>query len=668
MQKPAVRSLSTPSIVLVSTLSIVAAGLGACLERGDRWTSDEAPRAPSACVDGDRRCLGTVVQRCAGVAPSGTLGWLPEEDCADTGTVCAVDQAACTACKPFDRKCDGAVATACAADGSGFVEVQTCDAAGTACRQGSCEDLCALAALEKSNVGCAYWAVDLDNASLGPTRDAASQQFAVVISNPQSDVRAHVRVFIDDAPIGEASDAYEIASAEVPPLDLRVFSLGPREVDGTPEGEHNTGTHTALTRAAFRIESDVPVVAYQFNPLENANVFSNDASLLVPEEALGAVTEGLETRYVALSWPQTIAITDDPDTNFDPSNPTALRTFLTIVGTAKDTSVRIKTTARVLPGGPVPATPIGGVIEATIGEYEVLNLETDDFRADFTGSIIESDRAVAVFVGSEASDAPHFATLAERFCCADHLEEQLTPTRAAGTHFAIPHSPSRTRAIRDAGATIEVVPEPDYVRFVASTEAGAVIRTTLEPPYDRIELDGIGELAEVEVTRSFRAVSDEPILVAQIMASQIACGVRTALPGGDPSLLFVPPIEQAREDNVFLTPDKYAFDYLEIVAQPGDEPLIDGVPLSAQGCTQENLGPPDAQDNEDRLIFWECQLSFPLVGDSVDPVTVDPAEQNDGVHRVSAAYPVVILVSGFDAYVSYAYAAGTQLREIAPPR
>ena len=34
------------------------------------------------------------------------------------------------------------------------------------------------------------------------------------------------------------------------------------------------------------MRSSVPVVAYQFNPLENVNVFSNDASLLKPAEAL----------------------------------------------------------------------------------------------------------------------------------------------------------------------------------------------------------------------------------------------------------------------------------------------------------------------------------------------------------------------------------------------
>jgi len=41
-----------------------------------------------------------------------------------------------------------------------------------------------------------------------------------------------------------------------------------------------------------------------------------------------------------------------------------------------------------------------------------------------------------------------------------------------------------------------------------------------------------------------------------------------------------------------------------------------------------------------------------------------PGIQNDGVHRIEASLPVLAVVYGFDNYVSYGYAAGTQLSEI----
>ncbi|MFO0661020.1 MAG: hypothetical protein U0165_14485 [Polyangiaceae bacterium] len=54
--------------------------------------------------------------------------------------------------------------------------------------------------------------------------------------------------------------------------------------------------------------------------------------------------------------------------------------FLTLVGTRADTHVKITTTTRVIPGGPVAETQPGGVIEATLQPFDVLNLETDGFN------------------------------------------------------------------------------------------------------------------------------------------------------------------------------------------------------------------------------------------------------------------------------------------------
>jgi hypothetical protein len=44
-----------------------------------------------------------------------------------------------------------------------------------------------------------------------------------------------------------------------------------------------------------------------------------------------------------------------------------------------------------------------------------------------------------------------------------------------------------------------------------------------------------------------------------------------------------------------------------------------------------------------------------------------PGMQNDGVHRIEADLPVGVIVSGFDSFVSYAYAGGTDLKGINVP-
>ncbi|MEZ4440280.1 MAG: IgGFc-binding protein [Polyangiaceae bacterium] len=656
-----------------ATLVALAYGLltsAACFDSGLRFIEPEPTPPPKPlCNVGDLRCTPTAVEICSEGADG--AAWTVQDDCAEKDLVCAPVLFECKTCIPNEAFCKGQDTALCDGSGDAFSVTGTCDPSlGQACRAGGCPNLCERAREEKSNVGCEYWGVDLDNAMIDSARNAAAQQFAIVVSNPQPDVPVEVTIYQDEGIPGGAHDEVEIASAIIAPLNLRVFKLGPREVDGSPEGEYDTGTHTAVTRHGYRVASDFPVVAYQFNPLENVNVFSNDASLLKPREALTFET-GLSLNYVVASWPQTIAITDDPNTNFSSSNPINLRSFLTIVATLDGTRVIVEPTTAVLGGGPVPDLMPGESFEITLDAYDVLNLETPNvnaFNADFTGTLIQSDNPIAVFAGGEASDAPNFDSLIYRRCCADHLEEQLDPVRTAGKRFALAHSPDRTPVVQAAGGELGVAPEPEFFRFVGTVPQQTVIETTLPPPDDRHTLNGNGDFREVATTHDFLATADRPIHVVQVMASQAAANVPRELPGGDPSLLVVPPIEQFRPDYVFLTPDKYAFDFVSIVAPPDASVTLDGARLDGTLCA---IFPTDGLSDEERAgsvewITYRCQLSFA----TVDPDTgeVMEGQQNDGVHRVVANAPVGVSVFGFDAFVSYAYAAGTELRGIAPPQ
>ncbi len=62
--------------------------------------------------------------------------------------------------------------------------------------------------------------------------------------------------------------------------------------------------------------------------------------------------------------------------------------------------------------------------------------------------------------------------------------------------------------------------------------------------------------------------------------------------------------------------------------------------------------------------YWtyRYQLSFPIIDPSLSPPqNIQPGKQNDGVHHVQSNEPVGVIAYGFDQYVSYAYAGGTQL-------
>jgi IgGFc binding protein len=652
------RSMSSPPasrfVGLLARAAVCSAFTAGCgFDRGDRWEIVPSSAPVSVCQSGQLRCNGAL-ETCA----DDGRGWRVERDCPSEGLICAAALTRCAQCNPGSRRCDGADVLVCASDGEKESKLTTCNGGpSVACRDGACRDLCDYAHQVKSNVGCEYWAADLDNAVVDPTHNAAAQQFAIVVSNPQPDLAAEVTIEQDDGAPGQPAALRTVAKATILPLNLETFRLGPREVDGSPDGQFNTGTGTALTRHAYRLTSQVPIVAYQFNPLENVNVFSNDATLLKPVEALTYQPGTLAPAYVVVGWPQTIASTDDPDTDFSPDNPVDLRAFLTIIGTRENTHVRVVPTTRVIPGGPVAETPPGKVIEQALAPFEVLNLETGGHNADFTSTTIDADQPIVVFSGSEASDAPHFDKLSLRYCCADHLEEQLDPVRAAGQRFVLAHAPSRTRALHAAGSPIGEVPEPEYFRVVAVSDAGAKISTSLPYPDDNFQLPRKGDFRELSIYVDATLTADAPVIVGDVTASQEAAGVPRGLPGGDPSLVILPPIEQYRPDYLFLTPDKYAFDFITVVAAPSSTVLLDGQNLDGTRCETRALG-------EDFLVY-RCQLSFPVIDPArsgVDAVRL--GLQSDGVHRVLADTPVGVLVFGWDSFVSYGYAAGTQLEEI----
>jgi IgGFc binding protein len=644
--------------VRTSRLAVVLLAVAASC-RFDPSYRDVPGAEQPACTPGQIRCATAMLETCSADGQS----WTTVTDCSHQGLSCIESIDGCGVCTPGETSCDGEAPETCDPSGQTWTKATACDPSqGVACRSGACLDLCAVADQDHSNVGCEYWAADLDQAVISPSLNAAAQQYAIVVSNVQPDVPATVTVEQDDSTPGNPPQVRTVASAVIAPQNLNVFKLGPREVDGSADGTYHTGTGTALTRHAYHVTSNMPIVAYQFNPLDNVNVFSNDASQLLPVSALNS---GSGRAYVVAAWPQTIAITTDPQTNFGLN----LRSFLAILGATPDTHVHIKTTARIIPGGPLTnGLAVGGEADATIQPYEVLNLETGDFNADFTGTFLDADGPIVVFPGSQASDAPFFDKLADRYCCADHLEHQETPIRAVGKTYALAKMPSRTKAVIAAGGNIGEVDEPEFYRVVAVEDGGTDVTTTLPAPWDAFTLANAGDSVTITSTHSFTLSASQAVTVLDVQSSQDAGGVPRGLPGGDPSLPNVAPIEQWRSDYVLLTPDKYVFDYLVIVAPSAAAVYLDGLPLGPAVC---DVSPGDGLTTAERgsatppYLVYTYQLSYPLIDPTqTPPNNIKPGKQNDGVHHVQANLPVGVIAYGFDSYVSYAYAGGTQLTEI----
>ncbi len=593
-------------------------------EVGNRCFGEGECVSDEACTAGESRCANdTTIEVC-----NAESMWESSE-CGGACTTLMMDganQASCEEplCVPGQRLCsDPDTVVECNTSGSAYVTVERCQgqSTGQQCDRGACTPLCVLSEKVRTNIGCDYWAADLDNAFVQGREgflDAAAAPFAVVVSNPHPEYTGIVGVYDNERLVEEAI---------LPPFGLHIFNLPRRDVEGT-----------ILAPLAYRVKSSIPIIAYQFNPLENEDVFSNDASLLLPSHVLG-------NDYIVMTREQ----------SFD-----RLRGYLTVIGINDEpTNVSITVSAPTSSGpiGEIPALEAGETYNVTLNAFDVLSLQTGSPGADLTGSLVSSDKPVVVFGGSEAANVPntnHCIDIDPRsgqgvcaydgetvcsdnydcnnaffnVCCADHLEQQMFPTSTWGNYYIATKS-------FDRGL------EKDYWRILASQD-----NTKIETIPDLVDIPTLnkGEWFEFGSREHFEIISDKPISVGQFLAGEHAPepNVRGNLePGdagtGDPAFILAVPITQFRSDFVFLAPNKYAFDYVSIIAPINANVFFDDVPVDLWEPVGDSL-------------MWQV-ARFPI---------------GDGVHLLVADEPIGVLVYGYDSYVSYGYPGGLNLNVVDP--
>jgi len=522
---------------------------------------------------------------------------------------------------------------------------------GSVCSQGVCKTPCDAALDYPSNVGCDFWAADLDNEATNIS-NAASQQFSVVVAN-NNDYAVSVTVTADAARVGEPLNEQAVASAMVPPRTASRVDLPQREVDGSmgQNGTYarNSGTGTFVSPHAFHVVTTGPVVVYQFNPI--IQQFSNDASTLIPIQAVGA-------DYVIVGYP-TANPCGDPNI---PVESIPDHSSITIVPMQDDTTVTVTATHPIAASGGdsgmvIPATAKNvPLVIPHVSRYTVVNLESDQPTTgisqcvssgqdgDFTGSVIHADKPVAVFssgergIGFGGADnvvyPPDWDSMTDDICCTDHLEEQLLPVTALGHQFAIARSP-----IRSTDTT--GWKEPDIVRVVGTID-NTTVTTNLPPPNDHFVIGRNGQHT-FAATTGFAMNSDQPVEVASYLVSQhfVKHGYI-----GDPSQLLLPAAEQFRSDYVFLIPGTFQSNYI-VLAKPVDAMVVlDGMALAQveqSGCYTGPIGLVD--------------------GVMYDQVTCPAME---GHHTVSADKPFGLSVYGYYNVGSYAFVGGSDVKIINP--
>jgi len=606
--------------------------------------------AAGVCTDGERRCgaLGEVQQCFAGA-------WSPRETCT-TGRVCRDGQCVISSeCTPGEvRGCANESARAvcnsegtafsadpcpqgqfcvqgvcgnqlcaagstrcqdldtvvsCSTDGQGWGNPTACPE-GSVCNDGACVSGCEAEIKLSSYIGCEYWSVDLDNYPDPFTNPMPFEvPHSVVISNP-----SHAPAYITF----ETKEGAPITFADpwVDPGEAKAFEMPRQDIDGS-----------GITWKTIRIRSSMPINAYQFNPFNNAQVFSNDGSLLLPANTLGR-------KYIAASYPSGVPISipgviDSP----------AQSGYITIVATdGGTTQVTVKVTGATVAGPvgasgvpDVPALAVGEEHTFTLEQYQVLNLQAapasisfPPVMHDLTGTIIESTKPIAVFGGheeavigwkEEGGGTPGNPDEGSGSCCADHLEEQLLPVQVWTADVLCAKAPPRGG-------------EADIWRILSGADGNQI---TTNPPIEGLDGQtlGYGQWVEVKSHGSFEVHGTGPVMAVQYTVSQ----EQTDQGVGDPAMIMAVPVGQYREDYSILVPADYDTDWVTVIRPAGEQIVVDDVPTA---------------------------VSFAPFGSGQWEVGWVPLEP--GVHRIWAARAFGLIAVGWDNAVSYGYPAGLNLR------
>jgi hypothetical protein len=490
-------------------------------------------------------------------------------------------------CEPATWFCEGlAGKKQCNPEGTGFLPMEKCPD-GQYCTSGSCAIKCEIDPKFGAYVGCAFWTVDLPNYpdfTLSPTPEDLPH--AVVLSNPN---QLDAEVTFESPP----GIVVNLPSKLIPAGKAVIFEMPVVNVQAT-----------GVMLAGIRFTTTRPVLAHQFNPLDNK--FSNDASLLLPEPFVGS-------DYVILTWPTApIGLVSIPGFPAPPSQ----NGYFTVLAIYDATEVTFQVTANIQAGPKVTAMKAGGVQTVTLQKAEVLNVEAEPTTLfdplDLTGSTVSASKPVMVFAGHEEAVISDPALSGQDNCCADHLEEQMFPLSVLGTEYLCVHSPPRGT-------------EPDLWRIQAAE--GSVTLTTVPPlgGVNGVSLGKKGDWIEVYTNQSFELVATGKVQVAQYLVSQ----QHTQDFIGDPSQILAVPRERFRESYVFMVPPGYQKNYATLIKQQATTVTLDGAPLNA---------------------------SYKAFGGATWQVAY--VELQDGVHRIAGDAPIGLVATGYNVAVSYGYPGG----------
>ncbi|HUB05856.1 MAG TPA: IgGFc-binding protein [Myxococcales bacterium] len=525
----------------------------------------------------------------------------------DAGAICTDVQSDSSNCGSCGNACPASFVCSAGTCTPQCTGALTCNTdAGEVCVGDHCANACDSALTGTSSVGCEFWPTHLWNTEDGAGYDQGP--FGVVASNTSTTATATVT--LEDA-------NGVIQTQSVPPGQAALFSVP------------NARNKLALTQdgISFHLRSDVPIAAYEYNPVNAAQAFCGSADLLLP-------THSLASYYFVVSY-----IYDQATSTKYGLTPPLGQGYLAVVGTQPNTSVQITVpvATSASANGAIAAIPANGTLNLTIGQGEAVEIAEAATLEDITGATITSDKPVVAFGGSGATTVPDTAA------GGDHFEAQLFPTAAWGTAYECekyePRSPNDVdhwKIVAGQNGTVVTLSDP-------------TIAPTMPNPF------AAGQVFEFDTAESFDLTATQPVLVAHYLEawgalsgqynpavfpgqSTNACpnagGANDSECVGDANMTLAIPTAQYLSSYVFYTPSSYAWSFVDLIAPVGASITLDGV--AAPALTPIGGG-----------TYGLAQV----------PVTA-------GVHSASGDKPFGLTLYGYDYGISYTCVGGLNLGNI----
>jgi hypothetical protein len=602
---------------------------------------EDAGADSTVCAYGQVICEGNVAKKCDGKGSFASIEPCGERECKDGQ--------GCVTCVPNTGACDAQTKIATLCDSTGAVKTTfACDGPGMRCEPQGCRGPCSPGALGTTNTGCEFWPTASANGVWGAgatAHDAGADaggssgfHFGVLIGNPSTTDPATVGI-TDPATInntGPVTKTVTLMPSEVQAVAIDDWVADLKGHDWQTPYQPSSPTQSIYARnGAYRIQSDRPIVAYQFNPIEGelpwspncpavtmpsdapqgCFSYSSDASLLLPTHALFASTYTI-TGYHA--WHQD-SYPPDAAGHLDMGD------FITITATGTQPNAPTPVTVTLRPNETVLPWPSGPQFVSGqpffMNPGDVVQFFTPGKAADQTlsgATITSGSRPIHVVSGVACASIP----LDPAHC--GHIEDSVIPEEALGKEYVVPvlRAPS-------TGAAADPPNVAHTIRVQAVSDGTAI---TFEPTM----LSGVtlnsGEFVDIpNVTVDVRISSTVPFGVTQFVN-----GRWQSAPNGGPSQVTVVPSSQFQMSYAFAASPRYDENNVCIIAPTGASVSLDGQPVVAS--------------------------LFKAVGASGMSVVHVPLTGNDKVHVVSANNPIGIVVYGYTPYASYAYPGGLDLR------